>query len=515
MRKNNRRSGLLSVIILIYAGVMFLITGISMAKPQHNLIPIRIIIYTFAVIVVLIAMRCLWLFGENRLQKRAERFNRIGFGIVLSLFAVVLWVSGYIARSDVYTDYGNVWSAASALANGLSPDNWSYFSTCPNNRFDMLILAGMLKAGMMLGLSDGYEFALTLQVIHWSVVLWCIYYLAGKSGKNLIADRWTAVSLFLLMTPLYGNIAFFYTDQCSFGYGILAFTLFYISTLDEIGKKKAIILDLAAGLLWGIGFQIKVTVVISLLAVLIVVCLKANDLYYLRRSCYALLGCAAAVGIISLSMKTLPCEKDIYTDSNPVLYWVALGLNGNGSYADNEEFAIQCYVAENIDVRREIVVDKLKSDWHNFFDLDHLVQKTRMNFACGDLGVFGYMEQPFKEGNVIWKLMSYNGPYFWKYACVSTSYIFAVYLLVALGAARFFHTKESNIILGVSYITLFGVVVFLMLWEAQNKLLFNHIGWLVLAAAYGLNWIGGKSWTKSRRCAPWDTSRSGEHGSII
>ena len=176
-------------------------------------------------------------------------------------------------------------------------------------------------------------------------------------------------------------------------------------------------------------------------------------------------------------------------DSDPVLYWVALGLNGDGSYAANQDFAMQCAFAENKAAREKLVEQKLTEEWRQFFNGEHIVAKIRCNFASGDVGASGYMTYPYKNNNIVHELISWDGAYFWKYACLSTSYLFAIFLLMAIGAFYGAFGKKMNFTVMSAYVTTFGIMLFLMLWEAQNKQLFNQTGWILLAAAYGLQAI--------------------------
>lgn len=490
MKTRFKRQKLLLAVILCCAVGYAIITCLSITKPQNNLIPFRIFLYTIIWLGILAGIRVFWLWMEHKLKNSiAEQFNKFFSIFVIAVFGIILCLCGWFSRYEPYTDYGNVWNAALALASGTPAANWDYFATWPNNRFVMLLLAGMLWLGQRMGSTDGYEAAVVIQSVHWCITLACVYHLASYFGKNKIADRWTAVTVFLLMTPLYGSISIFYTDQCSFGFGIIAFTLFVEAVKEKQNIKKSVIFSLLSGIVWGFGLQIKVTIGISLIALLVILATKQDLRYYWKRAIITLLAMVITAGVVSGGMKALPCEKDIYLRSIPILYWVALGLGGSGDYADNQDFAILCRQADNVDVRREIAIEKLKTDWSSFFDIDHLVKKARMNFASGDFGLAKYMFYPYGEGGIIWNFMSYDGTYFWKFACTSTSYMFAVYILISAGAVRMFILKESNVILEVGFVTLFGLALFLMLWEAQNKQLFNHTGWLVLTASYGLNWI--------------------------
>lgn len=459
-------------------------------------------IYTLVWVGALSGGRFVLVFLDRKLSAAGGgRFFRILFWVFAVVWAVLIYAAGCTARSAPHTDYGNVYEAADALARGDEPDNWDYFSRCTNNRFAMLFLSVLLKMGYWLGMEDGYYFALAFQTLHFVITAGCVYYLAGRGEpENHPADSWTAVMLLTLLTPIYGNIAFFYTDQLSFGYSIIAFTLMYANVRSDDGARnlKRFLPMAAGGLLWGTAFAVKVTAVIPLIALLIVLILRTHHLNRMKWIGAGIF-CACfltAVGGTAVAVRALPCEKNIERDSEPVLYWVALGLNGDGSYADNQDFAWQIRQADNVNERKTLAMEKIKSDWKNFFSAEHLILKARRNFGCGDLGASGYMTYPFRQGNFLYETISWDGKFFWKYACLSTSYFFALLLLAAIGAFRGAVKGKIDGIGLCSFVALFGIMLFVMLWEAQNKQLFNHSGWIVLAAAFGLKGIGAQELRK-------------------
>lgn len=476
------------IFLVIFGLLLIIVTGICLKKPMHNLIPVRMLIYTMIWIGLLCVGRMILVFFGRRLEQTGgKRLSVILLLVFLTIWAVLLYAAGGVARSYPHTDYGDVYKAADALARRLPVDNWDYFSRCTNNRFPMLFLSFLLRLGYSMGMQDGYYFVLAVQVFHTVVTAGCVFYLAGKEA---VADSWTALMLMVLLTPIWGNIAFFYTDQLSFGYSVIAYTLLCVAFRNKSGKILKTFLIIAAGLLWGLAFQIKVTAVIALLAACIVAALRrriwSNGKWIgIFLLCFVLAACGGA-----LAVAALPCQENVERDSDPILYWVALGLNGDGSYAANQDFAWQCRQAENVAEREVIVMEKIKSDWRNFFSAEHLAAKMRRNFACGDLGASGYMTYPFKEGNILYETISWDGKYFWKYACLSTSYLFAMFLLMAVGAFRAAGSGAPDDGVLCAYVAVFGIMLFLMLWEAQNKQLFNHSGWIVLASGYGLQIIG-------------------------
>ena len=258
---------------------------------------------------------------------------------------------------------------------------------------------------------------------------------------------------------------------------------------ENYGKYAKMFLGIAGGAVWAIAFQIKVTSIISLFAVIIILFLRNKFKNNIRLMLAFGIAFVLVLTAGEMRVRALPCEENVERDSDPVLYWVALGLHGDGSYAANQDFAVQCELAENKAEREKLVEQKLTEEWRQFFDGEHIVAKIRCNFASGDVGASGYMTYPYKSNNIVHELISWDGAYFWKYACLSTSYLFAIFLLMAIGAFSGASGKKMDFTVMSGYVTTFGIMLFLMLREAQNKQLFNQTGWILLAAAYGLQAI--------------------------
>lgn len=505
------------IFLVLFGILLLMITGICLAKPQHNLIPMRMLVFTLVWMIILyfgryvIVCFCSWV-----QRKQKEKLFNILLVLFFAIWGVLLFVTGCVARSYPHTDFENVYRAADALARKAEVDNWLYFSRCTNNRFPMLFLSNLLGIGYKIGLPDAYYFVLVYQVICVIITAMCLCYLAGNAEtKKSRENSLTILMLLVLFTPIWGNIAFFYTDQLSFGYSIIAYTLIHLAIHKYSDSKWKYFLVVLSGIIWALAFQIKVTTIIPLLAVTIILFIRRK--YRNNIKLIMLFGIAFALTLTAgvLRVRALPCEEYVERDSEPVLYWVALGLNGDGSYAANQEFAIQCAAADSKIERVQIVNEKIRKDWKQFFDAEHIVAKVRCNFACGDVGASGYMSSPYRSENIVYKWISWDGKYFWKYACLSTSYLFAIFLLVAIGAFYGTFCKKMNATIMSSYVAVFGITLFLMLWEAQNKQLFNQTGWLLLAAGYGLQLIDdrGRHFVKALGNRGESNGRSKENAS--
>ena len=74
----------------------------------------------------------------------------------------------------------------------------------------------------------------------------------------------------------------------------------------------------------------------------------------------------------------------------PMEYWIAIGLKGNGSYGENEDFAVECLNTSDADKRTSLARNLIKENLYELWNLNHLTSKTRYNFASGNMGLSDY-----------------------------------------------------------------------------------------------------------------------------
>lgn len=473
-------------------------------KPQNNLIPARMFLYMLVWVLILCGIR--WGIGmlEKFLKNRSVdlgRFSRRGLILYAVVYGISLYVVSLILRSYPVTDYGSVYEAAYQLAMGQAVDDWDYFSMWTNNLNPLTILTFCMKLGVFLGFSDPYYFVLAINVLQMTFVLVCIFYLMGKIGSGGAATQWFAVFVYTLWTPIWACTNAFYSDQLSFGGSIIAVVLLVYGCGVQSWRKWCAIIG--AGLIWGVSIAAKATSAIALVA-LIFTLIFARDghgtaerhLVNVTRIWKELLTLGVVmvltVGSLSAISDSYPSKAKEYRLKFPTEYWIALGLMENGTYGANEDFIEECYLSQNVDERRELCIQKIRENWKNLFQGEHLVDKASVIFGDGSISPTSHI-YPYRE-SLLWHWVYWDGDYFWKYACLSTGFFYAVLLLMLVGEVlrAFGHGSSLGVNAGeecltfMIYLTVFGTFLFLMLWEAQNKQLYNQIPWMTLAAVCGL-----------------------------
>lgn len=468
------------------------ILTVAVLRPQNNLIPSRMFLYMLVCAAVLCGIRAALSFLENDMDRKGWDKNRIShicLAVYTVLYGICIYIVSLILRSYPVTDYGNVYFTAYDLAAGRPVEDWSYFSMWTNNLGVLTLLASCMRLGMRLGFAEPYYFVLGLNVIQVMAALVSIYYLAGKIGAKSVSRQWFAVAVYTFWLPVWTCTNAFYSDQMSFGGSVTAVALgLYAHDLRGRRDRKmtAAAAALAAGVIWGVGVTAKATSAVALVALAVTLLLRRNRRDLDRKQAIAfLLALTLTAGGLSVISKGFPSREDEHRLKMPTEYWLAMGLMGNGSYAENEDLVQQCYRCKNVDVRRDFCREMIRENWKNMFQAQHLMEKTAMIFASGDISPTSHI-YPYEE-SLLWHWVYWEGDYYWKYACLTTGYFYAVMLFMLLGALlRTFNANEGESGLAfMTYLTVFGLFVFLMLWEAQNKQLYNHISWMTLAAVCG------------------------------
>lgn len=488
------QNGWIRIFWLVFSVSMLLICGIAMGKPLNNQIPIRIFFYTVIWTVFYVWLWALCCFLEKKIvgYKRLWRYLLSAF---LILFGVTLFAASYLLRSEPITDYWNIYDAAQRLAAGQEVQNWEYFARWHNNVGAMLVLALLFKVSSLFPfVTDSYYVILFVNILQVVMTIVCLSYLAGKGAKrHSVAASLMALIMGSLWIPIWANTSIFYSDQLSFGAAVFGLTLLVRSEEKESIRYR-LGHTIAAGIFFGVGFLIKATSATVVIALFLGIFLFGMWKKHWKQT-------AAVAGVMVIVMlcyqgycKNLPYQKDVDKLKAPIEYWIAIGLSGAGTYGDNEEFAIRCLTAQNLEERTWIARQQIANELPNLWNADHIVKKLRQNFGCGDLGAAGYLLWP-KNENALWHWFSQEGIRYWTYAGITTAAFFSVLFLMGTGGIGMFLCKEykrEEFLFFVAALAFWGLCLFLMLWEAQDKQMYNHSGFMILSVVYGMAGMSDK-----------------------
>lgn len=483
--------GVLTGIYIVFAVVLLLLVGITVSYPDNHLISRQMLLGTVGMVIISLIAGAIWNKVYAHIGKRTILYiiALLGFGIALYFTSL-----GREQNAYTYADYSQVYRAAESLAEGGTIPNPEYFLIYRNNLKPMLLLSLLFRIAQWLRIPR-FPLILAVNVLQVLAVIWGCGYLAEKEGDN--KWRFPILVVFACFLPLWGMVSAFYTDSMSFGLGILGIACLKKGT--KCNDKKRFFWYVAAAFVMVLAAAWKVTALIIVIAGGIIL-----DRREAKKHRKEMLLCVVAFLMFYLGLNmwinTYEISKQSVNTGNPVISWVALGIDGNGSYEDNREFVDRLNELTDKKEKTAYSLERINAYKNNFFDKEHLVKKAGCNFADGNMGVSSFLFIEYDDGTLLWNMFSPWGKYYWRTSQYCFCYLETVYVLFLLGAAVCIYNaikgKEILVMLMVCQLAFGGILLFLMLWEANSRQLYNQMPGLllgsVLSLAYFIDNISGK-----------------------
>lgn len=473
----------------------------------------KICLYLFSALFALIWLAVLAVCGIA--LKQSKRIALIALGLLLLLVAAVVFARRILGRvwekksfftglaglcflmmagGLLYTafelkvypgwDFGSVYQGAVELAeDGCFSENSSwYFTTYPNNVAVCMFLALIFK------IFGGLCSYITLGVL-WNIEmillgLFFFYLLVYR----LFGYRWGAFGMLLCLffLPFYMHSPIFYTD--TFALPFVTGTLLAY----EMRKKDCRFLILT-GTILAAGYKIKGSLGVILIALLIHLWLCSESFRKrLKKSILLLLPFLLFVTLLTLVPARLSglSAEESYRNEFPMEHWLALGLVDSGGY-NADVYWMTASVegkAEKQAVDREFIREKLEA--YGFTGMiSHLQEK--IVFTWGD-GVYFAPEKlqrdPLKESWLHEWVLYQGSRYTYTY-----QYCNAVQLLILggilLSLLRNFTKKGKTREIQAMQLSIFGLFLFLLIWETRSRYLVNFVPVFFLLGIDGLQGI--------------------------
>ncbi len=404
--------------------------------------------------------------------------------VVLAAYAALQGYFGWtmrVAPGDSW-DFGIVHTAArDYVLDGTL--NESYFRLFPNNIGIYTLLCGYFSFLHLFGVTDFTLPSIILNILAIDGALVMLYLcgrrLFGVQKAFFLAFTAVATLPFLTYTPIA------YTDTLTLPFPVGAVLLWLSARAHwRAGAvKKAVVRLCIIGLMAALGALLKMTVLIIFIAILC-------DLLFLLRGKGRVRALLAAVAITaavlaggSFALRHSPLvplpDKD---DTIPAAHWVMMGLRDVGGYSEEDYQATLSYPdteARQAFAEREIVQRLARMGPLGF--LKHLAVK--MSYTFGD----GTYTAPYKlnqgaravaPGHNFFIADRYGFQYIAYYSFAVEA---AMLFWLAIASVKAFIRKNDA--LGFVRIALFGLTLFLMLWETRARYLVNFLPLFLLCAA--------------------------------
>lgn len=415
-----------------------------------------------------------------------KRIWLAGSFALLFVIAAGLLYAGLSLRVYPGWDFGSVYLGAVELVEDgtfSGESNW-YFTTYPNNVAVCLFLAGIFKlfGGVCDYITLGVLLNVFLMVLGIGFLFLLVRHLYG------IRSGFLALLLCMLFAPFYMHAPIFYTDTFALPF-VTGIFLSY-----QLRKKDVRFLILTAAVL-ALGYKIKGSLGVILIALLIHIWLQKEKIKeHLTQSLLLLVPFLLIAGFLTVLPGQLSFLDTTEADKNefPVEHWLAMGLVNSGGYNADVYWMTASTEgkAEKREVDRAFIQKQLKE--YGFRGMgQHL--KEKILFTWGD-GVYFAPEklkrEPLQESPLHpWVL--YDGIEYGK----TYQYCSAFHLLLLLGILL---SVLCNILeegdlreIQAMQIAVFGIFLFLLIWETRSRYLVNFVPVFILLGIDGVHRVTG------------------------
>ncbi len=483
MNLYSNKKGFVQIFYIFFGMIFSLITiNIIFNNPYHEtayLLPVTLLCVTGLFGIFILIGRY-----ENVLEKY---YNKIllAFSIIMFLIQIIL---GNILEFKPAHDLGAIYNGAvDWVKTGTFKNYYDYFEWFPNNIGGMLFLYIFFKISSFVGISDFFIVGVVVNSII-SVATMVTVSLICKRIKG-VKHGFFALCIFALCPPFYIIGAVFYTDALSMLFPVLFYYL-YLKTKDRDNSKKSIVGYILMGVVAAIGMQIKFTVLIGIIAVLIDMLFNCD----IKRFINATLCTTIIIFIFSFVVDGIIYSNHIDHDkaqvkNTPYLHWIMMGHHGDGLYNSADYKFTRSF--EDPQIRKKAIsnelfetIDELK--YKGLFNL--YSKKASRGFGDGTLGLSDFLDDPHEKNTKLHENVLYKGTSYGKYTHYCTSLQIAIFIFMCFGAyAVTTRNKKSGQVELAPFVSIFGLMLFLMLWETNRRYFSNYIPMIFICAIFSMD----------------------------
>ncbi len=424
-------------------------------------------------------------------------------GTIVILSAVLLAVQAYVFYQTYFLtgwDSEAVITTVMELRAGRMAGEW-YFSVYPNNLLLVYLYNKLFAINMRLGdVSLCAYFAVLFQCVLSVITGGLLFSVVKKMSKITYAFLvWFVYVAHVALSPW---ISILYSDPIA-----LMFPLTMVWLYQKSQEAKYSWLYWAGiGVMAYIGYKFKPQVIIVLIAIVLVQGVRWFDRAYKKewlRRVKNIMAFLTAMGL-SLVLVVMVCipSLGIPVDSRWELSWphfMMMGLNRDtdGAYnGDDVSFSLSFDTTQVRNENNLRVVRERIQEYGIGGLCDHLTKKILVIYGDGTYAwqkegnFFSQMHDPPNQ----WLAPILRDIYYGKYTDIFSTFEHVIWLSLMFGSGGvafwMFSEKKPNATLCVMVLSLIGLTLFQLIFEARARYLFLYAPYYIVVALFG--WIGWK-----------------------
>lgn len=413
--------------------------------------------------------------------------------IVLKYLSVNLnWDFGVVFDSAV--NYAN--NGIRVNANATYPEYFQYF---PNNIMLFIIEMLFIKIGNLFGIKAIIS-CYIMNILFVDFALLLLFLVLRKKYDNMTGIIGLIISFFFI--PLFLYTPIFYSDTISLFIPLLILLLYLY--VDD--NKKNYIIFACLGLVLFLGWQIKLSSIFILIAI-------SFDYILNHKKIILNLLLMLSVFIIStILFKTLIVNNEKFEfqqneyGSYPFTHWIMMGVedterdnSGRNSFGG---FSADDYnLSRRFATGKEAIIFNISEYLNRVNKMgavkysEFLIRKSVNVWTDGYYFADTKLSlKPINSDNTIRRFMFQNKKT--KFLMInltqSVQYVFILFLIIG----SIFKLKDNNHKFDYIRLTILGLFVFFLFWEARSRYLFNYIPIFILIIIEGLVRLNAKGSNK-------------------
>lgn len=411
----------------------------------------------------------------------------------IALILIGIFIVGEIIMLRMFyvvpiTDAYKVADSAMALLQGdihKIDEYGSYFSYYGNNYFVVLLFRKLYYLMYALGETDPYRFLFLVNAgcLLISVVLaWiCACLVVGKR-------RACMVLLLIVMNPVFYGVIF-WTYTCTMSMPVMMGILY--CGLKLISSKQmgfTAFFGAGIGVLTVVGYFLRPTAVFPLIALIIVsFCHIKRNSVQLKK--IFLIGAAFLLcsGLAIVYVNSKICTYTTDTSRNlPITHWIMMGLKDDGQFnIEDERFSMAFMDKEatkegNIQVIRERLTDM-------GFEgvIKHEIKKLSVTWCDGTHGFMDRLKQDTKFSHLYLYMAEGKTDAIILYCQIFHILLFGLALIACILQIMGKKWEAGMQLVGI---TVFGGIIFYLIWEAKNVYSIPFLMFISILASQGVPW---------------------------
>lgn len=405
--------------------------------------------------------------------------------LLMGIFFILCLIFAYFFRLHPTWDMGSVFMMAkNYVTSGHVLE--SYLYSYPNNTMLTLMYIAVFKIASIIPKVD---YILVATLFNTCIITGCmilIYQIAKK-----ILDKKKALMLLILTvftSPLYMHAAIYYSDSISAFIALLIFYC-YLVLMEKKQFKNTMMYQILLGIFIFLGIKIKITTGFVAIAIVVYHFLNGTIKENIKKVSIILPTLAVSLLIFEfiINPMVITNKKALDTHKVPIIHWMMMGLKQEGGY--NEEDYAYTFSYLTYQDKKEADIKKIKqriSEYDANSFIKHLTSKLKFAWTDGTYYAPEKLRREPVQKNLLHEIVLPDGKYANIYKYIPQSMHMGMLILIVINVYQMVKYKKYQNKDMILAITMFGFMLFLLVWENRSRYIFTIVPLMMLLQMNGI-----------------------------